>query len=48
MAKTDFKTIDEYHATFSGEALARMKTIRKLVNKVAPEAQEAIKYRLLK
>lgn len=46
MAKKDFKTIDEYHDTFSGETLERMKTIRELVHKVAPEAQEVISYQI--
>jgi len=46
MAKTDFKTIDEYHATFSGEALERMKTIRKMVHQIAPEAEEVISYQI--
>ena len=32
MAKTDFKTIDEYHNTFSGKALERMQMIRELLN----------------
>lgn len=46
MAKTDFKTIDEYHATFSGEALERMNTIRKMVHQIAPEAEEVISYQI--
>lgn len=46
MAKTDFKTIDEYHQKFSGDALQRMQTIRELVHKIAPEAKEVISYQI--
>lgn len=46
MAKINFRTIDEYHATFSGEHLDRMNIIRKLVHEVAPEAKEVISYQI--
>jgi uncharacterized protein YdhG (YjbR/CyaY superfamily) len=46
MAKTDFKSIDEYHENFSDEALERMNTIRALVHKIAPDAQEVISYQI--
>jgi uncharacterized protein YdhG (YjbR/CyaY superfamily) len=46
MAKTDFKTIDEYHQTFSGKALERLKIIREIIREVAPEAQEVISYQI--
>ncbi len=46
MAKTDFKTIDEYHHNFSGDVLARMQSIRELVHSVAPEASEVISYQI--
>lgn len=46
MAKTDFKTIDAYHSTFSGESLERMQAIRKLIHEVAPEAEELISYQI--
>jgi uncharacterized protein YdhG (YjbR/CyaY superfamily) len=46
MAKTDFKSIDEYHNNFSGETLARMQTIRQLVHQVAPVAKEVISYQI--
>lgn len=46
MAKTDFKTIDEYHSTFSGASLERMKAVRDLVHQVAPEAEEVISYQI--
>jgi uncharacterized protein YdhG (YjbR/CyaY superfamily) len=46
MAKTDFKTIDEYHSTFSGLALERMQAIRQIVHEIAPEATEVISYQI--
>lgn len=46
MAKTDFKTIDEYHATFPADVQERMQQIRKVVNEVAPEVEEVISYQI--
>jgi uncharacterized protein YdhG (YjbR/CyaY superfamily) len=46
MAKTDYKSIDEYHKAFDDETLKRMKAIRELVYKIAPEAQEVISYQI--
>lgn len=46
MAKTDYKSIDEYHDVFEGEALARMQLIRKLVHEVVPDVVEAISYQI--
>lgn len=46
MAKTGYKTIDEYHIVFTGEALKRMETIRELVHKIAPNAEEVISYQI--
>lgn len=46
MAKTDFKSIDEYHNTFEGEALKRLQTIKELVHNIAPEATEIISYQI--
>ena len=46
MAKTDFKSIDQYHKTFSPELAGRMQQIRELVHKVAPEAEEVISYQI--
>ena len=40
MAKTDYKTIDEYHKVFTGEAVVRMQKIRELVFQIAPNAGE--------
>lgn len=46
MAKTDYQTIDQYHGAFTGEALTRMQTIRKIINEVVPEAEEVISYQI--
>jgi uncharacterized protein YdhG (YjbR/CyaY superfamily) len=46
MAKTNYKTIDDYHEVYSGDALDRMKTIRALVHKIAPEVEEVISYQI--
>jgi len=46
MAKTDYQTIDEYHGAFSGEALARMQTIRKIIHETVPDAAESISYQI--
>lgn len=46
MAKTNYLTIDQYHAAFSGESLKRMQRIRAIINKVVPEAEECISYQI--
>lgn len=46
MAKTDFKTIDEYHQQFSGEALQRMQIIRNIVHSMVPDVTECISYQI--
>ena len=46
MAKTDYRTIEEYHKVFSGDTLERMQTIRELIHKVAPEVEEVISYQI--
>jgi uncharacterized protein YdhG (YjbR/CyaY superfamily) len=46
MAKTDYKSIDEYHSVFTGDTLKRMQSIRELVHKVAPEVEEVISYQI--
>ena len=46
MAKTDYKTIDEYHSVHPAELQERMQTIRDIVHKVAPEAEEVISYQI--
>ena len=46
MAKTDYKTIDQYHQAFSGEALERMQAIRKIIHEVVPVIEETISYQI--
>ena len=46
MAKTNYQTVDEYHQAFSGELLARMQTIRKIIHDVVPDAIECISYQI--
>ena len=46
MAKTDYKTIDQYHQAFSGEALERMQAIRKIIHEVVPVVEETISYQI--
>jgi uncharacterized protein YdhG (YjbR/CyaY superfamily) len=46
MAKTDFKTIAEYHATFEGDTLERMQQIRDLIHRLVPEVEETISYQI--
>lgn len=46
MAKTDYKTIDEYHNVHSGDTIKRMQRIRELAHEVAPEAEEVISYQI--
>ncbi|WP_138482024.1 iron chaperone [Dyadobacter bucti] len=46
MAKTDFKTIDEYHETLPQDVQERLQSIRDLVHKIAPEAEEVISYQI--
>lgn len=46
MAKTDYQTIDQYHAAFSGDTLGRMQQIRSIIKQAAPEAEEVISYQI--
>lgn len=46
MAKTDYKTIDEYHKAFSPDMQKRMQSIRDLVHKIAPGVEEVISYQI--
>ncbi|RPD40067.1 iron chaperone [Chitinophaga barathri] len=46
MAKTDYKTIDEYHNVFPEEVQERMQAIRDVVHKVAPGVEETISYQI--
>jgi uncharacterized protein YdhG (YjbR/CyaY superfamily) len=46
MAKTDYKTIDQYHKTFPADVVKRMQSIRDLVHKLVPGAEEVISYQI--
>jgi uncharacterized protein YdhG (YjbR/CyaY superfamily) len=46
VAKTNYKTIEDYHKVFNGDTLQRMETIRGLVHKIAPEVEEVISYQI--
>lgn len=46
MAKTDYKTIDEYHGAQTQEAQQRMQTIREIIHKAVPEVEEVISYQI--
>jgi len=46
MAKTDYKSIDQYHKAFPADVVARMQAIREAVHKVVPDAEETISYQI--
>ncbi len=46
MAKTDYKTIDEYQQSFPEDIQKRMQTIREMVHKVVPGVTEVISYQV--
>jgi uncharacterized protein YdhG (YjbR/CyaY superfamily) len=46
MAKTDFKSVDQYIGTFPKDVQAGLQTIRRTIQKAVPEAQEAISYQI--
>lgn len=46
MAKTDYKTIDEYHAAYPADAVKRMQEIRQVIHKIVPDAEEVISYQI--
>ncbi|MCA9837323.1 MAG: DUF1801 domain-containing protein [Trueperaceae bacterium] len=46
MTKTNFKSVDEYIATFSPDTQELLQSIRDTVLKAAPEATEAISYQM--
>lgn len=46
MAKTDYKTIDQYHEAFPPEVRERMQTIRDVIRRAAPNAEETISYQI--
>jgi uncharacterized protein YdhG (YjbR/CyaY superfamily) len=46
MAKTDFKTIDEYLATHTEDVRAVLQTVRRAIREAVPDAEEAISYQM--
>lgn len=46
MAKTDFKSVDEYQDTFQGPKKERLQAIRDIIRDVAPDAEEVISYQI--
>ena len=46
MAKTDFKSLDEYIAACPPESQAYLKQIRKLIHTLVPDAREKISYQI--
>lgn len=46
MAKTDYKTIEEYHSAFPPDVQERLNRIRAIIKKEAPEAEEVISYQI--
>ncbi len=46
MAKTDFKSVDEYQSTFPADIIERLEQIRTIIKKVAPDAEEVISYQI--
>ena len=46
MAKTDYKTIDQYHQAFPADVVGRMQQIRDIVHKVVPGVEETISYQI--
>jgi uncharacterized protein YdhG (YjbR/CyaY superfamily) len=46
MAKTDFKTVDQYHSIFPPEVVERLETIRSIIKKTVPDAEEVISYQI--
>jgi len=46
MAKTDFRSVDEYIGTFPKDVQATLETIRRTIRKAVPEAEEVISYQM--
>jgi uncharacterized protein YdhG (YjbR/CyaY superfamily) len=46
MAKTDFKSVDEYIATFPEGVQAILQRVRRTIRKALPGAEEAISYQI--
>ena len=46
MAKTDFKSVDEYIATHPPDVQATLQRVRSTIRKAVPKAEEAISYQI--
>lgn len=46
MAKTDYRSIDEYLANFPNEIQEKLETIRQTIHAVVPGAKEVISYQI--
>jgi uncharacterized protein YdhG (YjbR/CyaY superfamily) len=46
MAKTDFKTIDEYINTFPKNIQEKLEKVRTIIHNAVPEAEEVISYQI--
>ena len=46
MAKTDFKTVDEYIATFPDAVQHVLQTVRRTIRTAVPDAEEVISYQI--
>ena len=46
MAKTDFKSVDEYIATHPEDVRAILQRVRSIIRKAVPGAEEAISYQI--
>jgi len=46
MAKTDFRSVDEYIGTFPKDVQATLETIRRTIQRAVPEAEEVISYQM--
>jgi uncharacterized protein YdhG (YjbR/CyaY superfamily) len=46
MAKTDFKSVDEYIATFPKDVQAILRRVRNTIRKAVPGAEEVISYQI--
>ena len=46
MAKTDFKSVDEYIATYPPEVQDVLQRVRRAIGKAVPQAEEGISYQI--
>lgn len=46
MAKTNYLTVDEYHASVSGETASRLEQIRQIIHRAVPGVEETISYQI--